>query len=68
MQKPDWKDAPKWANFVAQDDNGDWWWFESKPQLFEGTWWTGRSGLRVEDSWLSTDAVDYKESLEERPA
>lgn len=29
--KPDWKDAPEWAMWLAQDCNGDWYWFEEKP-------------------------------------
>lgn len=29
--KPDWKDAPEWAQWVAHDANGDWWWFEVEP-------------------------------------
>ena len=38
--KPDWKDAPSWANFRAQDDNGEWYWFECKPKFnaHRGTW------------------------------
>lgn len=29
--KPDWKDAPEWANFLAMDADGVWAWFEKKP-------------------------------------
>jgi hypothetical protein len=29
--KPDWKDAPDWANWAAQDYDGRWFWFENKP-------------------------------------
>jgi len=25
--KPDWKDAPEWANYLAKDENSEWWWF-----------------------------------------
>jgi hypothetical protein len=30
--KPDWKDAPDWANHLAQDGNGGWWWYKNKPE------------------------------------
>ncbi len=30
--KPDWKDAPKWANWLAQHGDGSWWWFEERPK------------------------------------
>lgn len=26
MNKPDWKDAPEWANWLAQDGEGQWIW------------------------------------------
>lgn len=29
--KPEWKDAPEWANFLAMDDDGEWYWFEKRP-------------------------------------
>lgn len=32
MSKPDWKDAPEWANFLAQDEGGEWYWYEHEPQ------------------------------------
>lgn len=33
--KPEWKEAPKWANYLCQDEDGAWYWFESKPYLHE---------------------------------
>lgn len=30
--KPSWNDAPDWAKYLAQDFNGDWYWFENEPQ------------------------------------
>lgn len=26
--KPDWKDAPEWANWLGQDVFGAWYWLE----------------------------------------
>jgi len=31
--KPDWKDAPDWAQWLAIDELGEWWWFEFEPKL-----------------------------------
>lgn len=39
-QKPSWKDAPKWANFLAMDQDGTWFWYENEP-------------LRMDNEWLS---------------
>jgi hypothetical protein len=35
---PNWSDAPEWANFVAMDTYGDWWWFEDEPWPGEDMW------------------------------
>jgi len=36
--KPEWKDAPEWANYLAMDDDGSWYWFEHMP-LWEFDEW-----------------------------
>lgn len=33
--KPDWKDAPDWANYLACDDDGKWHWYAMRP-YYEG--------------------------------
>lgn len=33
--KPDWRDAPSWANYLARDKDGRWFWFESEPEREE---------------------------------
>ena len=37
--KPNWKDAPEWANWLAMDLGGYWWWYEYKPKF--SSWYTG---------------------------
>lgn len=38
--KPDWKDAPVWALWLAQDEYGAWGWYERKPSACKnyGLW------------------------------
>jgi hypothetical protein len=36
--KPDWRGAPVWANFLAQDGDGEWYWFECRPVPLKGQW------------------------------
>ena len=36
--KPDWKDAPEWAKWLARDNDGWWNWYSGEPE-FEGDIW-----------------------------
>lgn len=61
--KPNWKAAPEWANFLAMDDNEEWYWYEFEPWFdeYDGQW-NGRDRLeRVKD----TPQAQF--SLEARP-
>lgn len=40
--KPSWNDAPEWAQWLAMDEDGEWFWFESEPQLEGGSWFSQR--------------------------
>lgn len=33
-----WDDAPAWAQWLAQDEDGSWWWYEQRPELARGFW------------------------------
>ena len=66
--KPDWKDAPEWAKFLAMDRNGDWYWYEDKPFVNsnerQGTKiWTGTRRAQLAEK----SSNQWKETLEERP-
>lgn len=37
--KPDWKDAPGWARWLACDTDGEWWWFQLEPEIDEDGFW-----------------------------
>lgn len=59
--KPDWKDAPEWANWLAQDRGSGWFWYEHKPYANKECWLAdkGRQLLTYAECWLYT--------LESRP-
>lgn len=31
IMKPDWSASPSWAKYLAQDPDGEWWWYEERP-------------------------------------
>jgi len=37
--KPDWKDAPEWANWFAVDEDGACYWYGDEPFMSGGVWW-----------------------------
>lgn len=61
--KPDWFGSPEWANYMAMDYYGNWWWFENKPELGNHTW--------IENGGRSEELGDlgpyWRDSLEPRP-
>jgi hypothetical protein len=60
--KPNWENAPEWANYVAMDYDGDWWWFEYKPSMAHNIW---KANLgRYE---RMTDCDEWKRTLQSRP-
>lgn len=63
MSKPDWEDAPRWANYLAMDANGQWKWHKIWPDKFDGKWVSG--GSEQHAAW--EDLIDWKETLELRP-
>ena len=40
MTEPDWNQSPSWAEWFAIDDDGEAWWYETKPlaRLIRGVW------------------------------
>lgn len=58
---PSWDDAPGWANWLAMDVNGEWYWYEYKPMLAGYSWFClGR--------FFSADLNNgWQKSLQQRP-
>lgn len=62
--KPSWDDAPKWAQWLAQDHNGAWDWHEDKPESFGSVW--NQGGMVAEASWGDANP-NWRNTLEQRP-
>ena len=60
--KPDWKDAPEWANYLAMDEDGNWYWYESEPRPWSTYW-----GRTCGQTCLASESEDWTETLEQRP-
>lgn len=63
--KPEWKDAPIWAKWVAQDEDGQWGWYEFEPELGGWSWIWDRGNWQACDFYLR--ANDWRKTLEHRP-
>lgn len=62
--KIEWNTVPKWANFVAMDDDGEWYWYERKPK-WRYCFWENKNTGRYESAY--SVPVDGSTTLEERP-
>jgi hypothetical protein len=73
INKPSWDDAPEWAEWLAQDEDGDWWWYECPIEvddLDEEEWVEehGVDGRLVRATSGTTPAGhDWRDTLEPRP-
>jgi hypothetical protein len=71
MSKPEWKDAPKWASWLAQDGNGDYAWYEEKPVADEESksWeWVNAATTEWKLADRTTELSEgWRDTLEHRP-
>lgn len=67
---PDWSKAPSWAKFTAQDECGDWCWFDVLPVSFdeENEWMLGDDWTECETA-LESDIRNehWRDTLQSRP-
>lgn len=61
--KPDWEDAPEWANWLAMDEDGEWRWHARVPVAHRGRWLSG--GMVRHASYQ--DVSRWEETEERRP-
>ena len=63
---PEWEHAPGWANWLAMDPSGQWWWYAAEPELLSGSWGNAW-GKWVKEAGLTPGRIDWTETLEQRP-
>ena len=70
QNKPSWDDAPEWGEWLAQDGDGEWFWYVSKPFVDEendnAVWELGDS---FDHELCQSGEVlgDWRDTLEKRP-
>lgn len=61
---PPWSEAPPWAMWLAQDENGSWFWYSEKPiekpDMFD-------SGGKISLCKYTDPNPNWKTTLEKRP-
>lgn len=67
--KPDWEDAPEWAEYLAQDySHGKWFWYSEKPYINKGyISWSCNPSSRYKYAMTSPPNLEWRETLERRP-
>ena len=64
--KPDWKDAPEWAQWLAMDRDGKWTWFEDEPIAGDWDIWCNPTRGMWDDAEIRP-IYEWRETLESRP-
>lgn len=62
--KPDWNDAPEWANYLAMDEDGSWYFYAEKPVTGIAQWVSDAKYLKNDPS----NEEDWRKTLEDRPS
>lgn len=65
-EKPDWKDAPAWAMWLAQNHIGTWAWFENKPEATPIRW-DYNPNFQCGRYRAAGKPDDWQDTLEPRP-
>lgn len=69
MSKPEWKDAPSWAMWLAQDKDGEWCWWNIEPRTTASLWTQGipEEIYFCESAGYFEKNPDWQSTLEARP-
>lgn len=69
---PNWNSAPEWAQYVAQDPDGTWLWFEFKPEARDLSGWVNTSVAYmaevVHDMYYDKNVGNWRNTLQKRPS
>lgn len=69
INKPSWDDAPKWAEWLAQDADGQWNWFDEEPYMDLKEWCIAYQEMVGKARRGALVAgLDWRQTLERRPA
>lgn len=65
---PSWDDAPEWAEYLAQDESGAWYWYQF-PVECDGGWWIEKEGFdgKMHEIKKSNQREGWATSLQSRP-
>lgn len=63
--KPSWEDAPEWAQWLAQDKSGCWFWHESKPMAAKDRQWDSAETFGGFNKGIPNP--NWRDTLEQRP-
>ena len=64
MSKPSWRSAPDWANWLAMDSDGTWYWYENEPYISDNSSSFIAGGKCLE---VLADVSGWEDSVEKRP-
>ena len=63
QNKPSWKDAPEWAEWLAQDEDGEWKWLAGLPGKYVDCW----TAVKIKGHCKGLALGDWWDTLEKRP-
>ena len=63
QNKPSWKDAPEWAEWLAQDEDGEWKWLAGLPGKYVDGW----TAVKIKGHCKGIALGDWRDTLEKRP-
>lgn len=71
--RPSWEEAPTWAQFLAMDSDGDWFWFEHQPYRERFSGWDGwdvegGAMTKANPTQGASIHVGWEDTLQARPA
>jgi hypothetical protein len=66
-EKPSWNLAPEWANYLAQDRDGGWIWYEHEPKAGDTQWHLSVFKSRWKYQKEHTVIENWEDTLEQRP-
>jgi hypothetical protein len=66
QNKPSWEGAPEWAEWLAQDSDGEWFWFIDRPVIYKFTFQPVKSPQGIQLASKGEVLGDWRDTLERR--